>query len=179
MNIEDLIKKRKENLDIDSPPSDLWDGIKKDWKKEKSAKFSWWKVAAVIFIATSVGLLIHNISLQNTVDELASLGDISTEYRELENNYVSQINQLEADIPMKELKSSEDFQWILEELKTLEEVNKLYRQDIGKINEEQLVGVLVDYYEKKIKLLRKLELEIKRANKFKDNEETDTDSIRM
>ncbi|WP_424961122.1 hypothetical protein [Ekhidna sp.] len=179
MNIEDLIKKRKENLDIDSPPPDLWDGIKQEWKNEKSVKLSWWKVAAVIFITTSVGLLIHNISLQNTVDKLASLGDISTEYRELEDNYVSQINQLEANIPMKELKSNEDFQWIQEELKTLDEVNKLYRQDIGKINEEQLVGVLVDYYEKKIKLLRKLELEIKRANKFKDNEETDTDSIRM
>lgn len=179
MKIEDLIKKRKEDLNLDTPQPDLWAGIKNNWKKDRSAQFTWWKVAALIFITTSIGLLIHNISLQNTVDELASLGDISTEYRALENDYVTQINKLEAEIPMKEVKSSEDFQWILEELSTLEEVNQLYRKDIGKINEEQLVGVLVDYYEKKIKLLRKLELEIERANKFKRNEETYNNSVRM
>lgn len=179
MNLEELIKNRKDELNLDTPPPELWDDLKKEWKNDKSSPFSWWKVAAVIFITTSIGLLVHNITLQNTVDELASLGDISSEYREMENGYITQINELESEIPIKDLKSSQDFNWIIEELNTLEEVNELYRQDIGKINEQQLVGVLIDYYEKKIKLLRKLELEIKRANKFKNNEETDNNSISM
>ncbi len=177
MNIEDYIKERKDNLNIDTPPEGLWNEIKKDWKPDKS--FSWWKAAAVIFIATSLGLLLHNISLQNQVEELATLGDISEEYRDIENDYLQQINTLESAIEINEAKSQEDFSWVFEELDALDDINELYRQDIGKINEEQLVGVLVDYYEKKIRLLKKLELEIKRTNKFKNNEETNTDSINI
>ncbi|MEP1033193.1 hypothetical protein [Ekhidna sp.] len=177
MNIEDLIKQRKEQLDVETPPTEMWDKIKKDWKSEKN--FSWWKVAAVIFIATSLGLLLHNISLQNQVEELATLGDISEEYRSIENSYLTQIIALESSIEINQARSQDDFKWIFEELNTLEEINRLYRNDIGKINEDQLVGVLIDCYEKKIRLLRKLELEIQRTNKFKDDEETNNHSIRM
>lgn len=172
MNIEDYIKHRKDHLDIDNPPEELWNEIKKDWKPEKS--FSWWKAAAVVFITTSLGLLLHNLSLQNQVEELATLGDISEEYKQIEDDYLQQINTLESNMEVNEVKNQEDFNWVFEELDALEDINELYRRDIGKINEEQLVGVLIDYYEKKIRLLKKLELEIKRTNKFKDNEETNT-----
>lgn len=177
MNIEEHIKNRRDQLDIENPPADTWNGIKSEWKKESSV--SWWKVAAVLFIATSVGLLLHNISLQNQVDELASLGDISEEYKAIEDNYVAQINQLESNIELSKVRSQEDFSWIFEELMALDEIDKLYRKDIGKISEEQLVGVLIDCYEKKIRLLSKLELEIRRTNKFNDNEETNTNSINL
>ena len=177
MNIEELIKKKKEQLDVETPPAELWNGIKKEWKSEKS--FSWWKVAAAIFICTSLGLLLHNISLQNQVDELATLGDISEEYRSIENSYITQINELESNIEISQVKSQDDFSWIFDELDALDEINKLYRRDIGKTSEEQLVGVLIDCYEKKIRLLKKLELEIKRTNKFNNDEETYTNSTRL
>ncbi|MEO9485425.1 MAG: hypothetical protein ABJG47_18340 [Ekhidna sp.] len=177
MNIEELIKQRKEQLDVETPPVEMWDEIKKDWKSEKT--MSWWKVAAVIFITTSLGLLLHNISLQNRVEELATLGDISEEYRSMENSYVTQIKALESSIEINQVKSKDDFYWIFEELNALDEINNLYRKDIGKINEEQLIGVLIDCYEKKIRLLKKLELEIKRTNKFENNEETNTHSVSL
>lgn len=177
MNIEELIDKRKSQLDLDTPPVELWEDIKKDWKPERS--FSWWKVAAVIFITTSIGLLLHNISLQNQVEELATLGDISEEYRSIEDAYVMQINEIESGIEINQAKIQEDYSWIFEELNTLEEINTLYRKDIGKINEDQLVGVLIDCYEKKIRLLKKLELEIERTNKFNNDEETNTDSVNL
>ncbi len=178
MNIEDLIKKRKKELDLDIPPADIWNDIQKEWKPKKS-QFHWWKIAAIVFITLSLGLLINNFSLQKKVDELATLGDISEEYREMENSYVSQINQIESELPLEQIKAQKDLSWILEELNTLEEVNQLYRKDIGVINEDQLVGVLIDYYEKRIRLLKKLELELKRTNKFNENEETNTDNINI
>ncbi|MEQ8903756.1 hypothetical protein [Ekhidna sp.] len=179
MNIEEIIKKKKDQLDIESPPAELWDGIKKQWKPEQRSTMQWWKAAAVLFISTSIGLLIHNITLQNKVEELATLGDISEEYKAIEKNYLTEISHLEASIPLKQVKSQQDFVWIFEELETLDQINLMYRQDIGKINKAQLVGVLMDYYEKKIRLLKKLELEIKRTNKFKENEETNTNSISL
>ena len=178
MNIEEIIKNKRDQLDVDSPPPELWGEIKKDWKKE-NLYGSWWKVAAVIFITTTLGLLLHNISLQNKVEELASLGDISEEYRGIENDYITQIKSIESSIPISQAKTQNNFQWIFEELETLDQINTLYRQDIGKISEKQLVGVLMDYYEKRIRLLKKLELEIKRTNKLNNNEETDTNSISL
>lgn len=177
MNIEELIKKRKEKLDVETPPTELWDGIRKEWKSEKS--FPWWKAAAAIFIVTSLGLLLQNISLQNKVDELASLGDISEEYRSIEDSYLTQIQELETSIQINQVRSQNDFNWIFDEINALDEINDLYRKDIGKISEEQLVGVLIDCYEKKIRLLKKLELEIKRTNKFNNHEETNTNSVSL
>ena len=122
----------------------------------------------------SFGLLIRNFTLQQTIEELASLGDISEEYQEIEENYLVQINQLQNSLPLEELKLREDFSWIFEELENLEEVNQLYRADIGTINNEELIAVLIDYYEKKLRLLKKFELEIKRTQKTENNETTDT-----
>ena len=178
MNIEEVIKQRKDQLSVETPPADLWDGIRKEWKSKKGYSFRW-KVAAILFTATSISLLLHNIFLQNHMDQLATLGDISEEYHTIENSYISQINDLESGLNLKEVKSQDDFSWIFYELNTLDEINKLYRQDIGKINEDQLVGVLIDCYEKKIRLLKKLELEIRRTNKFKNDEETNTNSISL
>lgn len=177
MNIEDLIKNRKNKLDVEQAPPELWDKIKSEWKDEKQPGFSWWKAAAIIAISLSIGLLIHNQTLQNKVDQLASLGDLSEEYRVVEQGYITQINQLESTIPIGSAMEQEDFEWIFEELNMLDEINEIYRSDIGKINEEELVGVLIDYYEKKIRLLRKLELEIERTNKIEQDETTNTDSI--
>ncbi|MEO1253845.1 MAG: hypothetical protein AAFY41_03025, partial [Bacteroidota bacterium] len=178
MNIEDLIKHRKSELDIETPPPELWNNIQKEWKSEKRT-FQWWKMVAVISITLTIGLLINNWTLQKKVDELASLGDISEKYKKVEDDYISQINQIESSLPIKEIRSKKAYKWITEELNTLEQVNLIYRKDIGSISEDQLVNVLIDYYEKKIRLLKKLELEIKRANKFKEHEENTTDNIRL
>lgn len=179
MRIEDIIKKQRDQLDVESPPDELWEGIKADWKKEpKTSSFQWWKVAAIIFISTSAVLLIYSLSLRNQVNQLASLGDISEEYQTIEKEYQSEIVNLESSINIQEVSENEDFQWIVDEMKTLEEINELYRRDIGQAaDQQQLVAALIDYYEKKIKLLRKLELEINRTQKFNNNEEDNTDTV--
>lgn len=179
MNIEDLINKKKDQLDLDVPPAELWESIKKEWKKEKKQQLSIWKVAAIIFITTSIGLLIHNVSLQDQVDTLASLGDISEEYKVIEDDYISQINQIESSLEIQRAKNESDYAWIFDELNSLDEVNEMYRKDIGNVDENLIVGTLIDHYEKKIRLLKKLELEMKRNNKTDENEKDHNNSISM
>ena len=177
MKIEELLKARKDQLDVEAPPLDAWEGISKQLRSFDSTSFRWWRVAAIIFVCTSIGLLIQNRVLQSNMEELASLGDISSEYSKIEQDYIHQVNQLESTLPLAEINKDESYQWLLEELTTLDEINEMYRSDIGKVSEEQLVAVLIDYYEKKIKLLKKLELEIERNSKQKSNEKTNTNYI--
>ena len=179
MKIDELIKNRKNQLDIETPPPEIWQSIRAEIKPAQTSSFQWWKVAAVIFVCISAGLLIQNRLLQSQVDQLASLGDISIEYQRIEQTYLSQVNLLEGSIPIEEIKTDENYDWIFDELSMLEEINTMYRSDIGMASEEQLVAVLIDYYEKKIKLLKTLELEIKRNSKQKNNETTTSDNIRI
>lgn len=165
-DIEQLLRDKKEELDIEEVPKGAWEGIRKEVAlspQKESSSFRWWKVAAVVFLGTSIGLMVYNSSLQKQVDELASLGDISEEYAEVEKSYKTQINQLTLQIPIKKVLKSEDLAWMAQELEALEEVNQQYRKDIGTdADEDLLVAALIDYYEKKIRLLRKLELELNR-----------------
>jgi len=181
MRIDDIIKKQKNQLDLETPPPEVWDRVKSDWKTEskaESSKFQWWKIAAMVFISTSIVLLLHSLSLQSKVNQLASLGDISKEYKALESKYQSEITSLEMNVNLKEISKNDEFIWIVEEMKTLEEINELYRRDIGHVpDQNQLVKALVDYYEKKIKLLKKLELEINRTQKFNNDEKDNTDTL--
>lgn len=172
MKIDEIIKSKRDQLDVEQPPADLWENIRDEWKSEtKKSTMSAWKVAASILLITSFGLLLYTRSLHQEIDQLASLGDISVEYKTIENQYQSEVEALETSIPLQEIGQSKDYEWLLEELKTLDQINQLYRADIGKVgNEDQLVQVLIDYYEKKIKLLKKLDLEISRDKK---NQEVD------
>ena len=177
MKIEDLLNERKNQLDVEEPPLEAWDQISKGVSKEQHSVSMWWKVAAILLVALSLGLLVNNQILKGEVEKLASLGDLSEEYSSIENDYLTQINQIEKAIPIVQLKNKDEYQWLFEELSLLEEINTMYRSDIGKVDDAQLVRILIDYYEKKIKLLKKLELEVERNSKQIKNEATTNDHI--
>jgi hypothetical protein len=171
-DIEQQLRDKRDKLDIEEPPKALWNNIRSEWQKPQSQlRYAvWWKVAAVLFLFSSIALLMHNVVLQHEVEELASLGDISNEYRQIENSYQQQINQLTSTLPLEQINDQEEYGWVMEELKQLEKINELYRKDIGKsVDQDRLVNALIDYYEKKIRILRKLQLEINRQQHEKEH----------
>lgn len=174
MKIEELINSRKEHLDFEEVPSTVWDKVSKEWRKPKNSSSYIWKIAAALLFVAVVGLLVRNHQLESKVGTLANLGDISAEYAAIQASYESEIKSIESTIPIQVIRQQEDFQWILDELKLLDEVNDLYRADIGIVNSNQLIPTLLDYYEKKIKLLQRLQLEIKRQNNHENNKTTTT-----
>ena len=173
--IEDQIKDKREQLDIETPPKDAWNEIREGWKKEETIQsyFQWWKVAAAVFFISTVGLIAYTLSLKQDVEKLASLSDISPEYQTIEADYQVEINQLTSALSLDDLSQREEYVWVLEEMRMLDEINEQYRADIGEnADQDLLVRALLDYYEKKIRFLKKLELEIKRQ---KNEEQNTTD----
>ena len=177
-DIEQQLRDKKDDLDLEQVPTEVWSNVQRGWnaREEKTISFSlWWKVAAVILLTTSIALFVRNHSLKNQIKELATLGDISPEYRDVENAYLTEINHLMSQMDMGNLQNNHDYGWMMDELRALEEINLEYRSDIGKsVNNDRLVDALIDYYEKKIRLLKKLELEINRQQ----NEEEHTSITR-
>lgn len=173
--IEQQLCDQLQQLDVEEVPESVWSGIQSKLPKPRKGGSIQllWKVAAVLFLATSITLILRNNSLEHQIEELASLGDISPEYRELETTYNNEINQLTSSLPMDQIINEKEFSWMIEEMKSLEEINRHYRKDIGKsVDQERLVDALIDYYEKKLRLLKKLELEINRQQNEKEHTST-------
>lgn len=176
MNIEDLIRKQKKDLDVETPPPELWSSIKNEWKQEPPSYFiapKVWKAAAAIFMILSVTLLLYSISLEQKFKKVAALSDVSDDYKQLEIKYKEIIDQLESSISIVQIRDDDNYQWVFEELSALEDVNMIYLADLKESEQERIVRSLIDYYEKKIQLLRRLQREIDRIKTKNHNEKPD------
>lgn len=163
MKVEELIKARKDQLDLDSPPDELWQGIQEGWKKQPKYP-PLWKYAAILLIGVSTALMFYSLSLQQRVDQLTALSDVSESYRDLEQGYITQISLLEEKLDLKRLASNKEFEWLLNELMLLDEINEVFLRDLStNAPKDQVVKAIIDYYEKKIRILNKLEQEQKRS----------------
>lgn len=161
---EKELRSRREDLDRHSPPEAAWNHIAQEsfgQSTDQASSTNYWKVAASILLIVSIGLVIRLFSLESTPSRL---GDLSPAYAELESGYLTQIEQLEAQTQTSaELR--EQLSWIFEELAVLDSVQQDYLKDLQEDqNRDKVIAVLIDHYEKKIKLLKKLELEIQRNN---------------
>lgn len=174
-DIEKIVKEKRHQIDVETPPDSLWDGIENKIEipqKPEKKDYSWvWKVAASLFLVTSIVLLALLVSKPGDQEpQLASLSDISSEYKSIETEYISVIQMIESELKVDE-EHRKEFPWLFEELEYLEVVNTQYREDLSKVSEnEQVIKPLIDYYEKKIKILKRIQLEINRKNNEKDDQ---------
>ena len=160
---EKIIRDNRDQLDHHELPEGLWKKISEEsfgkTKNHPSIGLKYWKIAASILLICTIGLAVRLLTLDASPQ---SLGDLSPELRLIEANYQRQINDLYAELPMDQAQAAQ-FQWIFNELATLDSIQQDYLKDLNDLkNQDKIIGVLIDQYEKKIKLLKKLELEIKR-----------------
>ncbi len=165
-DIEKIIREQRNELDIENPPDMLWEGIERNLSlKKPKQNFTWiWRAAAIGFLLVSSALLVLYINEKSVNDQLTSLGDISQEYDSLEKTYKRDIDQIQSSLEIKTV-HREELSWLFDELEFLEEMNKTYKEELANYGgKEKVVSTLIDYYEKKLKILKRIELEIQRKN---------------
>ncbi len=168
--LEEYIQENRSGVDHETPPESVWNGIESQLThSDRKASWNWmWKAATIGLLIVCGGLI---FLLTNKEENLRySLGDISEEYQQLESDYQVTITSLEKSLDMESI-DTDDFAWVFEELEYLDKVNEQYQQDISEgLIDVQTIEALVDYYEKKLKLLKILELEINRKNNEKSRD---------
>jgi len=155
-------EEQRDQFDIDTPTEDVWENITNKVGFQKKTNYNWiWKAAAVLLLISS-GLLSYLLWNQQATNQLPNLSNLSGPYEEMERDYQLAISQLTRQLETENYDASE-YIWIFDELAHLDEINVKYREDLkeGQVN-EKLIEALIDHYEKKLKLLKKLELEINR-----------------
>jgi len=170
-DMEKYLKENRLRLDIEQPDDDsIWEGIKGGMEKKRQSLPSWfWKVAAIfIFVIPTIYLLVNERSENQVV--IVTLSDISKDLGTREAQLKQMVN-LKWDEVQKQLpEKNTDFQFLLDELNALDTIYHIYQKDLNNtIDNEPVIHAMLDHYEKKIKILNRLLLEIE---KQKYHEET-------
>jgi len=164
LDIEKYLKQNRLKLDVEKPNDDrIWNGIRNEIKKDTPEQSNWfWKIAAVFLF----GVLITYVLVKETTKEkvvIVTLADVSKELGQHEAALKLVVDKKWAEIQPLSAADKSQFQFLLDELTELDKVYKTYEKDLYEIGEnEQIINALLDYYEKKIRILNRLSLEIQK-----------------
>lgn len=163
---EKYIKDHKSDLDTEEPNrAFLWDNIQIETLKKKHKRETLiWRVAAVILALTVIGQLtfmINRSSADKPAENIA-VEQNSGSFNALEQHYLEELNDLQQRVDKKEINPAE-YTVLYEELSYINELESEFKTDIPLANDkERIAEILVDTYEKKIKLLERLLEQVER-----------------
>ncbi|MEZ5104938.1 MAG: hypothetical protein R2757_10620 [Draconibacterium sp.] len=171
MELEKYLTKNRLRLDVDEPDNErIWERINSGLKKDRQLQSNWfWKIAAVfLFGVLTTYVVVKETSKEQVV--IITLGDISKELGQREAELKQVVNTKWKEIEPLTQEQKTEFQFLLNELNELDEVYKTYEKDLYITGEnEQIINVLLDYYEKKIRILNRLSLEIQKQKNNENN----------
>uniref|UniRef100_UPI00321779DC hypothetical protein n=1 Tax=uncultured Draconibacterium sp. TaxID=1573823 RepID=UPI00321779DC len=163
-DIEKYLKENRLKLDIETPEQDLiWEGIRTGLNEKKRGFPEWfWKVAAIfIFVVSGTYFIVNETSEEQYV--IVSLSDISQDLGEQETQLKHLVNLKWEEVQRQLPQEKSDLQFLLDELNDLDEIYTSYQKDLNQtINNEPVIRAMLDNYEKRIKILNRLLLEIEK-----------------
>ena len=167
---EQHIKKIRQDLDLYNPPSDLWSRIEKELKKDKSNKWKWISVAAMVILVLGAAILIkpsfkqsiNNQGLGNAEGlNLASpqLGETEIYYNNLVRSLYQEAAPLLTTNPEIEKELNDD-------LSRLDSICSDIKRDLkDNVANQEVVEALIQNYRIKIRLLEDI------LNLLKENDD--------
>ncbi len=173
MKIEKYLKQNRLKLDYETPNDDfIWKGIKKEIRPQKSILPDWtWKAVAIFLLGV---LLTYVVVKENQDDKvmIVTLADISKDLGEKEAELKRVVNKKWEEIQPLTTEEKSEFGFLIDELHELDKVYKTYEEDLNKTGgNEQIINALLDYYEKKIRLLNRLSMEIEKQKNYETTDE--------
>ena len=177
-NFEKYLESQRKHLDVEDPDDNLiWDGINNDLGKKRIGKSSMiWKAAAIIiFLVSSTYILynefyrsgsgIYNITLSEI--EPAYAGKVAIYSVDFENK----MKMVDAMKPF-DAKLLEAF---FTELGSLDNMYREYQEDFSNYGyNERLLRAMLDYYEKRVRVLDRMLMEIQKQKDYEKRKEEHT-----
>ena len=171
---EKYLKEQRTELDrIETPRREvIWEGVRAGLQKPPSGH-GWdlrvgaywrWSIAAGVAILVSLSIWFWPDGT-NAPGGSEDWAQFYPALAEEEQQFKKLVAEKEAQIQLNELNKSE-FSYIFEELQLLEEVQRQMKEDLPlTLSEEELVQILMKYYERKIRILERLSREIEKRKR--------------
>jgi hypothetical protein len=160
-NIDEIISKNQGVFDDNEPMEGHFDRF--NWKLEKRLHSQATKRSIVPYLlrAAVVTLLITLSSLWTWDHFIRSdrgrmtLGQVSPQYKEVENYYVHQVNLVESELTGIELKDNpEQKQMLTNEMKSMDSVYVQLQKELKvNPNDERIINAMIEHYQTKLEVM--------------------------
>jgi len=170
MNIEEYIRKNRQNIDVENADEDyLWTGISHSINtKNNQKRFFTLKIAAAAILVITLSFITYQVtSLRN--NQQLILAKIDPNLAKQEAQFQKQIKTYYQFIQ----KANYDEDLLATSFNDLEYIDTLiskYSEDLNKYGPNpKLVNSLMDLYQKKIRMLNRMLNEIEKTQEYENN----------
>nr|WP_321487251.1 hypothetical protein [uncultured Draconibacterium sp.] len=171
-DLEKYLKEQRLKLDVEAPEPDIvWEGIRNQLhqNKKQSLPHWFWKVAAIFLFVVSATYFVVNETSEKQV-MLVQLSDISKDLGQQEASLQQVVNTKWKKVEQELPEENSEIQFLLNELNNLDQIYATYQKDLNNtMDNEPVIHVMLDYYQKKIKVLNRILLEIEKQKHHETN----------
>ena len=158
-NIEDIIRENKDFFDAE--PSDghlerFSTMLELRFRKEapKRSIVPYLLRAAVVTLLVTLSSLWIWDNFLSPGSKRMTLGDVSPEYREVENYYVHQVNMMEGELTNIELSSPEQKEMLVKEMKSMDSVYVSLQKELkANPNDQRIINAMIEHYQTKVDVM--------------------------
>ncbi len=160
-NLEELIRTNKDFFDEAEPSAGHFDRFSRKLEMRFSRQVVKRSIVPYLLKAAVVTLLVTLSSLWTWDHFIRSdrnrmtLGDVSPQYREVENYYVHQVRNMESELVNIDLKNNpEQKKMLLSELKSMDSVYVQLQKELkANPDDERIINAMIEHYQTKVDMM--------------------------
>jgi len=180
-NIEDIIRKNKDFFEEAEPSNGHLERFNRKLEIRFQAVTPTRSIVPYLLRAAVVTLLVtlsslwtwdHFIRPGNT---RTTLGDVSPQYKEVENYYIHQVNMMENEIINIDLKNSpEQKEMLIMEMKSMDSVYVSLQKELkANPDDERIINAMIEHYQTKVEIMAYIVNQLKMIRNDNQNSNED------
>jgi hypothetical protein len=185
-NIEDIIRNNKESFDGAEPSDGHLERFSRKLEirfGEKTLKRSivpyLLKAAVVTLLVTLSSLWTWDHFIRSDRNRM-TLGDVSPQYKEVENYYVHQVNLMESELINIDLKNnSEQKMMLVAEMNSMDSIYVQLQKELkANPDDERIINAMIEHYQTKVEVMSYIVSQLKAIrNENQNNKENEKTSL--
>jgi len=172
---EEFLENNRQGLDVEEPDDQLiWEGINSDLRAKPKLVFrNLWRVAAILLLLVSSSYIVYNEYFKPEQKVYSvSLSDIDPGFAVMETDYMLVIDNKMQELGQVSSSEIENIETYREELENLDKMYNEYQKDFLELGKnERLIMAMMDYYEKKMRILDRMLMEIQKQKDYEKRHE--------
>jgi hypothetical protein len=185
-NIEDLIRNNKDFFEDAEPSNGHFERFNRKLEVRFQVTAPKRSIVPYLLRAAVVTLLVTLSSLWTwdhfirSGSSRMSLGQVSPQYKEVENYYIHQVNMMEGEIVNIDLKNNpEQKVMLLKEMKSMDSVYVSLQKELkANPDDERIINAMIEHYQTKLEVMTYIVNQLKTIRNVNQNN-TENEKVRL
>jgi hypothetical protein len=182
--IEDIIRNNKDFFEDQEPSEGHFERFNRKLEIRSRINAPKRSIVPYLLRAAVVTLLVTLSSLWTwdhfirTGSSRMTLGQVSPEYKEVENYYIHQVNMMEGEIVTVDLKNNpEQKEMLIKEMKSMDSVYVSLQKELkANPDDERIITAMIEHYQTKLEVMTYIVSQLKT---IRDNNQNNTENEKV